>query len=260
MKPTHSKAWESLVKQSPRNDYCVYVDYRADTMEPIYVGQGRYMVRNRYQKRENQIWMALYRTVGIVTEIVEAGVQQWYAEELEREWIMRIGKERLINKGYGGRGGFTGVFSSATGNRIRSRVMKEVWATTNQADKIRAGKARQAAASKGKSVDIMTSIRCKETGVIFQTQMAAANAMGLSQGNLSRHLRGLASCVNGFHFERVENTVRVRAKRVRCVETGVIYPSHYAAGKAMGKCGSYIQAVTTGICETSCGYHWELVD
>ena len=46
-------------------------------------------------------------------------------------------------------------------------------------------------------------VRCLETGNIFTSQNAAADAMGLSATNLSQHLNGVQDSVNGFTFERI---------------------------------------------------------
>lgn len=42
-----------------------------------------------------------------------------------------------------------------------------------------------------------------ETGQIFETQSAAAEAFGLSKANLSSHLNGKFEDVSGYHFERL---------------------------------------------------------
>ena len=46
-------------------------------------------------------------------------------------------------------------------------------------------------------------VRCLETGAIFSSQRKAAEGLGLSQADLSRHLNGLKDHVNNLHFERL---------------------------------------------------------
>lgn len=44
-------------------------------------------------------------------------------------------------------------------------------------------------------------VRCIETGEEFASQNQCARTLGISQGNLWKHLKGLRGCVNGMHFE-----------------------------------------------------------
>ena len=46
-------------------------------------------------------------------------------------------------------------------------------------------------------------VRCLETDAIFSSQRKAAEALELSQADLSRHLNGLKDHVNNLHFERI---------------------------------------------------------
>lgn len=47
-------------------------------------------------------------------------------------------------------------------------------------------------------------IRCKETGEEFESLADCRRKIGCSTSNLSQHLKGLRGCVNGLHFERIE--------------------------------------------------------
>lgn len=46
-------------------------------------------------------------------------------------------------------------------------------------------------------------IRCLETGQLYTSQNSAAETMGLSKSNVSRHLNGLLETAEGYHFERI---------------------------------------------------------
>lgn len=46
-------------------------------------------------------------------------------------------------------------------------------------------------------------VRCKETGIIFTSQRAAALAMNIEESNLSKHLNGLQASAENYHFERI---------------------------------------------------------
>jgi hypothetical protein len=46
-------------------------------------------------------------------------------------------------------------------------------------------------------------VRCKETGDIFTSQIAAAKEMGISAADLSQHLNGRKEHAQGYTFERI---------------------------------------------------------
>lgn len=46
-------------------------------------------------------------------------------------------------------------------------------------------------------------VRCLETGEAFMSQRTAANVMGLSEAEISRHLNGALDHVRGYHFDRI---------------------------------------------------------
>lgn len=47
-------------------------------------------------------------------------------------------------------------------------------------------------------------IRCIETGERFDSLVDCERKIGVNNSNLSKHLRGLSSCANGLHFERID--------------------------------------------------------
>lgn len=46
-------------------------------------------------------------------------------------------------------------------------------------------------------------IKCIDTGEIFASQSRAADVLGISKSNLSKHLRGLQPSVSGYTFENL---------------------------------------------------------
>jgi len=60
---------------------------------------------------------------------------------------------------------------------------------------------------------------------------------------------------------RTERASQRRYKSVRCVETGIVYPSVKAAGEAVGIEPTGISACLTGNGRvTAAGYHWEYAE
>lgn len=51
-----------------------------------------------------------------------------------------------------------------------------------------------------------------------------------------------------------------RARRVRCVETGVVYGSIADAAAAIGGKAGAVHSALSGRTKTSGGYHWEYID
>ena len=109
-------------------------------------------------------------------------------------------------------------------------------------------------------------IRCVETGEIFDSIKTAAEHYGLKRPNISAVLAGKNKTSGGFHWEyvdgqppqsRSEEFRKKIGKPVRCVETGVVYESLTKAAEVFGVSYSAIANAVNGLCETSCGFHWE---
>jgi len=218
-----------LKKKLDTIQHCVYVDYRKDTMQPIYVGYGVQGVRPFSIKYHNAEWVRIHDQVGIVTHVVESGLQEWYAQELEREWILRIGKENLINISDGGG---VGASTPEILNQM-SQSMRANW-EQKQGDRIRAGKRKQVELKQPHLSSRTYVLFCHTNGKHYPNQVAASLDLGISQGNLSRHLRGELSNVKGYRFERVLSTARINAKKIRCKTDGLEFESIRAAAKHYG--------------------------
>ncbi len=57
-----------------------------------------------------------------------------------------------------------------------------------------------------------------------------------------------------------QNKNHPNCTKVRCIETGKIYPTMTAAGKEFGKAMQNLSACLKGKQKTWCGYHWEYVE
>ena len=65
------------------------------------------------------------------------------------------------------------------------------------------------------------------------------------------------NCNFGTHNQRVATAL---SKKVRCIETGVIYNSINEAAEAIGKAASSLSNCLAGRRKTCGGFHWEFVD
>jgi hypothetical protein len=98
---------------------------------------------------------------------------------------------------------------------------------------------------------------CLETGDSFPSAAQAAECMGIEKEKIFAALRGKVNQADGYRFEYRKRPPCKRS--VRCIETGAIYESIEAAGRAFGVSGD---AIRTAIAREwkSCGYRWQYAD
>ena len=107
-------------------------------------------------------------------------------------------------------------------------------------------------------------VRDLRTGAEYPSLAAAARATGNSPSSICRSCRSYAATSDGRRWRYLDaaDAGRVAAGRkgrpVRCVETGVLYPSMSAAGRAVHvDTGCIRRAASSG--GPCCGVRWELV-
>lgn len=84
-------------------DYFVYLHRRATNKKVFYVGKGtRYRHKSKWNR--SQHWHNIVNKHGYIIEIVQAGMQEWWAFELERELILKYQNHGLCNRTEGGEG------------------------------------------------------------------------------------------------------------------------------------------------------------
>lgn len=107
-----------------------------------------------------------------------------------------------------------------------------------------------------------TRVRCKETGVVYESIAQAARETGVSKNNIQaaakRH--GTAKGLHFYYADEPEPDDLLSSKRgirVRCVENGVVYKTITQAAKETGASQAGIRGAASGMAG---GYHWEYVD
>lgn len=107
-----------------------------------------------------------------------------------------------------------------------------------------------------------TRVRCKETGVVYESIAQAARETGVSEKNIQsaakRH--GTAKGLHFYYADEPEPDDLLPSKRgirVRCVETGVVYKTITQAAKETGASQAGIRGAASGMAG---GFRWEYVD
>ena len=122
-------------------DFYVYAHKRATTGEIFYIGKGN--GRRAYDKQmRNRYWHHIVNKNGYTVEIVQDGLQEFAALELERDLIALHGRKDcklgpLVNGTEGGDGGSGIILSTETIEKM-SEASKKTWAKDGHKEKMRA--------------------------------------------------------------------------------------------------------------------------
>lgn len=84
-------------------DYFVYIHRRGSNGKIFYVGKG---TRSRHKSTwgRTQHWHNIVNKHGYTIEIVQSGMNEWWAYELERDLILKYQDQGLCNRSEGGKG------------------------------------------------------------------------------------------------------------------------------------------------------------
>lgn len=84
---------------------------------------------------------------------------------------------------------------------------------------------------------------------------------GVKHDNRLENLEWISRRGNSLHavYELKVETGKIPCRRIRCVETGRIYPSVHSAARDMGIAAICISRAANGCTKTSCGLHWRFV-
>ena len=104
-------------------DFYVYIHRKATTGEVFYVGKGH--GDRAYEFGRNDHWNKTARKHGFSVKIVETGLQEWYALELEMDLIALYGRNdlgygTLVNWTDGGEGVSGLIHSKETKQKLKS--------------------------------------------------------------------------------------------------------------------------------------------
>lgn len=213
-----------------------------------YVGQTiqqlRFRIYDHKLKKKFYIGQAIdkYGLENFKIEILEECSTKEQLDERERYWIAKLNTK--APNGYNLTNGGEGV----CGRRLSAETVKKI--LTNEPQR--------------------REIRCLKTGEIFLSVGSAARHFGISRAAIRRSCQGKTITPRcGFKFEFVDSPLseeskqksrKTRAKPVRCIETGEIFPSAMIASKIKNISNDRVGAACRGVTKSAGGYHWEFVD
>ena len=228
-------------------DYYVYIHRKGTTGEVFYVGKGTADRAWQRGSKRNVHWNRVVKKHGFVSEIVESGYHNWYAEEREIQLIEFYGLDNLCNMTSGGESGGAG----------------RKWSDESRA--------KLSASKKGKPNPKISGdkshMKTKESKEKF-SRLFKGRAMPWMHGenNAAYKIKNrLATSIRCKGKKRPEITGANHklAKKVLCVETGFIFDSGSCAAKWLQSNGlksalpCNISSVCTGKLKTAYGYHWQ---
>lgn len=230
-------------------DFYVYAHRKATTGEIFYIGKGT--GRRAHKRQRGAMWRSIVKKHGLKVEIIQDGLQEWYAFELECDLIALHGRKDcglgpLANMTDGGDGAAGCACTEAKRAKL-SQHFKGVKRTPEQLAKILAARANPE--SKRRHAQAISNARkgVPHSPSQYQNYMAAH----ADPEKRSKRLAALRAAV---------------ARRVLCVQTGQVFPMIKDAVIWLRSVGfqksteSKVTAVCRGRRNTAYGYTWRYAD
>jgi len=107
-------------------DFFVYLHRRASNGKVFYIGKGtRYRHKSKWNR--SQHWQNIVNKHGYTIEIVQSGMKEWWAFELERDLILKYKDDGLCNRTDGGEGASGAIASEETKQKYKERRWSTAW-------------------------------------------------------------------------------------------------------------------------------------
>lgn len=263
------KMSNEIIQATPR-DYYVYLHRRATTGACFYVGKGH--GRRAWAKDgRGSYWSRIVKKHGYIVEIVQDGLQEFAAFELECDLIALHGRQDcglgpLVNATDGGEGKSGAIASSETITKL-SAVATDRWKnpeirkkmaesikgslSTPEVRAIRSERAKSAWNNPERKNRMKEAYKDKWKNPEYRNKMLAIMSARLACPDVIAKFTESARKHN-----------QARKKPVICVETGMVFQSGADAEKFLrenGKPdarGSDIYACCRGAQKSSNGYRW----
>lgn len=251
----------ALRNSTASKEFYVYVHRRASDGRVFYVGKGS---NNRayVDVGRTRYWRNIVKKHGLIVEIVESGMQEWWAFEMERELIAYYGRDNLCNLTDGGDGASGAVKSDATRKRISEMKTGKPMPDLMGENAIihRPGmKERMFASQRGqkrpsisgdKNPSKRPEVRLKQSLAHLGKPKSESHRLALSKANL------------GKKNPKIEGGKNPVAKAVICLETGVRFEcikhaTDWLKSQGFQKASDApISRACRGMFNTGYGYTW----
>ena len=228
-------------------DYYVYIHRKADTGEIFYVGKGTADRAWQLGYKRNQHWNRVVAKHGFIVELVETGLTNEQSIEKEIALIAHYGIDNLCNMTEGGEGGGIGRKWSDESRRKLSEAKK--------------GKPNPGIA--GEKNHMKTPESRAKMSELFKGRkmpwMQGENSPMLKQKNRD----AVSARCKGVKRPDITGKNHKNAKKVLCVETGVVFDYGVDAAKWLQSIGktkaiqSNISSACTGGLKRAYGFHWK---
>jgi hypothetical protein len=233
------------------NDFYVYEHRRASSGEVFYVGKGQGLRGWSHQNRSRH-WRNIAAKHGVTVAVLQDGLLEWAAHELERDLIALHGRRDL---GLGPLVNLTDGGEGASGRVMPGHQRLALSLTKRQPEAV----ARNVAFHSGRKRSHET-IAKMSAAKLGKPASAAAKAARVSAMNRPEVKAKLVAAQLG--RVTAAQLVAGGARPVRCIETGEVFPS---LGRATAACRAQGRPTSPGSIARSCatagakkagGYTW----
>jgi hypothetical protein len=252
-------------------NFFVYLHRRASNGKVFYVGKGcRYRHKSLWNR--SQHWQNIVNKHGYTIEIVQTGMQEWWAFELECELILKYSDHGLCNRTNGGEGASGFTITEETKQKHFEQRWSDKWRNNLSAKaKERFANPEYRQAHLDRQLLVMNRPEVKEKlRVIALKRFSNPEEIEKTRQNTIKYFsnpeaRKLASKKALERFNTPDKrAAHVQAKAVMCIETGKVFGTCTLAAEWLRStlgCGnnSQISKVCRGVMKTAYGYTWRYI-
>jgi hypothetical protein len=252
-------------------NFFVYLHRRASNGRVFYVGKGcRYRHKSKWNRSKH--WQNIVNKHGYTVEIVQTGMQEWWAFELECELILKYRDHGLCNRTDGGEGASGVVVSQETKQRLLKQRWTDEWRNNlSTKAKERFANPEYRKAHRERHLKVMNRPEVKQKlRLKALRQFANPVAVELARqktieqfSNPEARKHASKKALERFNTPD-KRAAHVQAKSVMCIETGVVFGTCTLAAEWLRStvgCGdnSQISKVCRGVIKTAYGYTWRYI-
>ena len=252
-------------------NFFVYLHRRASNGRVFYVGKGcRYRHKSKWNRSKH--WQNIVNKHGYTVEIVQTGMQEWWAFELECELILKYRNHGLCNRTNGGEGASGCIVSEETKNKLLKQRSTYEWRnnlSVKAKERFSDPKYKKAHLDRQLLVmnrpDVKEKLRLKALAQFSKPEAVEANRQNTIKYFSNPEARKHASKKALERFNTPDKRANhAQAKSVMCIETGVVFGTCTLAAEWLRStlgCGdnSQISKVCRGVIKTAYGYTWRYI-